>query len=180
MKTRIQTERLCLLALTSDQLALFLEAPERLEQELGLSISRDNLNATVRRAIDLKMAKMATAEPRLHPWYSYWLVVVDSVGVGAGMAGFKGVPDRSGEVEIGYGIDPAFRSRGYTTEAVRALIAWAFEDPACQMVFADPRQENIASQRVLAKAGMAVYEETSDAQFWRIDRATWQVAETGG
>jgi RimJ/RimL family protein N-acetyltransferase len=165
---------LCLLALTPGQLARLVEDPGRLEQEIGFPISRDNQNAVTRRAIRLKLAKMINAEPELYPWCSYWLVVVEAARFGAGLVGFKGTPDGCGEVEIGYGIDPAFRNQGFMTEAVRALMAWAFEDPTCQAVIADPRQDNVASQRVLAKAGMTVCQETRDAQLWRIDRASWQ------
>jgi GNAT superfamily N-acetyltransferase len=164
-----------LLALTDAQLALLFEDLERLQSALGVAISRDNLNAVVRRAIGLKLAKMAVVEPRLHPWYTYWLVVVKAANTGAGLVGFKGTPDQDGEVEIGYGIAPDYRNRGYMTEAVRVLIAWAFDEVSCQAVFADPRQDNIASQRVLAKAGMVLDEETPDVQLWRIDRASWHV-----
>ena len=180
MKTRLKTERLRLLALTAAQLALFLEDLAALELELGFPISHDNLNAVVRRAIGLKLTKMAAVEPELHPWYSYWLVVVEAAQLGAGLVGFKGAPDQDGKVEIGYGIAPDFRNRGYMTEAVRALLAWAFDNPACQAVFADPRQDNVASQRVLAKVGMAVCRETPDLQLWRIERASWQDEEAGG
>ncbi len=182
MKTRLDTDRLCLLALTADQLACFVEDLERLERELGLPISRDNLNNAVRRAIGLKLAKMVKVEPELHPWNSYWLVVVKAADAdaGAGMVGFKGAPDQFGEVEIGYGIAPNFQNQGYMTEAVQTLVAWAFEDPDCQAIFADPRQDNVASQRVLAKAGMIVQEETADTQLWKIDRVSWQAGQTGG
>ena len=165
----IQTSRLRLMALTAQHLQLYLTLPNKLEQVLGFPLSHDILTTTVQRAIRMKLAKMARADENDHAWYTYWLVVVVGQGQGVGLAGFKGLPDSQGEVEIGYGIDPAFQSQGYTTEAVRALIAWAFETPACRAVIADPKKSNLASNRVLEKVGMRPYAESAEAIFWRID-----------
>jgi ribosomal-protein-alanine N-acetyltransferase len=172
MNSKIQTKRLNLIALTANQLHLLLDAPEQLERTLGFPISRDNMADPVRRAIRMKLAKMATVAKELHPWYTYWLVVVVAEPHGAGLAGFKGAPDGDGVVEIGYGIAPAYRNRGFTTEAAQALIAWAFQDPSCCSVIApDTRKDNPASNRVLAKAGMRVYDEAEDALSWKIEKA---------
>jgi RimJ/RimL family protein N-acetyltransferase len=167
----IQTERLRLIALTSNQLELYRDAPHQLERELGVSIPRDDVSAPLHRAIDMKVRKMAHAAEADHPWYTYWLIVIAAQSTGAGMAGFKGVPNARGEVEIGYGIDPAHRNRGYTTEAARGLIDWAFQAPRCRSVVApDTLKANVASNRVLEKLGMHVYGETDDARHWRLDR----------
>jgi ribosomal-protein-alanine N-acetyltransferase len=166
----IQTERLNLIPLTLRQLSLYLADPQRLERELGLSISRSILTERVRRAIEIKVSKMTQAEENTHVWYTYWLVVVTQEPFGAGLAGFKGYPDEDGEVEIGYGIDPSYQGKGYTTEAVQALIAWALGEPDCKSVIApDTKKWNIASNRILEKVGMHVYNETDDALFWKID-----------
>ncbi len=168
----LQTERLRLIPLTLEQLTLYLTAPQELEGELGFPVSRAILTQTVRRAIGIKLSKMAPAEETIHPWYTYWLIVIsDDELYGAGLAGFKGYPNHLGEAEIGYGIDPDYRSQGYTTETVRALIAWAFEEPNCRSVIAPGTlKTNIASNRVLAKVGMYVYEETDDTLSWRVDK----------
>ena len=89
----------------------------------------------------MKLEKMARAQPTQRAWYTYWLLVVrafpsSAAPFGAGLIGFKGFPDANGEAEIGFGIDPACQGQGYTTEAARAMIAWAFQEPACQAVVA--------------------------------------------
>lgn len=170
MTSSIRTERLYLLALTMAQLELYRDSPERLEQELGFPISRDNVTEIVCQAMGMKLSEMAEVETDLHPWYTYWLVVVTAQAFGAGLAGFKGMPDPNGEAEISYGIDPAFRGQGYTTEAVRALMAWAFGAPACHAVSASVNKDNVASIRVLAKAGLHIYRETTDTLYWRIEK----------
>jgi RimJ/RimL family protein N-acetyltransferase len=167
----IQTGRLRLFPLTLAQLQNYLDCPAELEVQLDVSLPRQILTEPVRRAIAIKLEKMARADETLHPWYTYWLVVISQERVGAGLAGFKGKPDALGEVEIGYGMDPVFQGRGYTTEAACALIEWAFQDSACSAVIAPGTlKTNMASNRVLQKAGMAVYAEDAESRSYRIRR----------
>jgi ribosomal-protein-alanine N-acetyltransferase len=167
----LHTERLDLVPLSPVQLRLYLEQPAQLEQELGMPVSRAILTERVQRAIAMKLAKMAHVEPARFVWYTYWLLVIRAVPYGAGLAGFKGFPDANGEAEIGYGIDPRYQRQGYMTEAVQSLIAWAFQEPACRSVVArDTQKSNVASLRVLAKAGMKVYAESEDALWLRVER----------
>lgn len=171
MLSPLQTERLTLLPLSPAALALYPAAPARLEIELGCALSRAVMTDVVRRAIGMKLAKLAGAPPAHCAWYTYWLLEVRAENFGAGLAGFKGFPDARGEAEIGYGIDPAYQGRGYTTEAARALVGWAFEEPACLAVTARGVQPaNIASQRVLAKVGMTLVSADAGGQNWRIAR----------
>jgi [ribosomal protein S5]-alanine N-acetyltransferase len=172
----IETQRLRLIPLSRRQLELYLGAPEELERELGFLVSRSVLTERVRHAIEVKLTKMARADAATHAWYTYWLIVVAGAPFGAGLAGFKGAPS-AGEAEIGYGIDPAYQGRGYVTETVRALIAWAFQEPACRAVVAPGTlKTNIASNRVLAKVGMTVYAETDSALSWAIERAAMETS----
>ena len=63
---------------------------------------------------------------------------------------FKGPPVQ-GEVEIGYGIDEAYRRRGYAAEAVEAAVDWAFSQEGVYFVMAETEPGNIASQDLLKK-----------------------------
>jgi RimJ/RimL family protein N-acetyltransferase len=168
----IRTGRLRLLALTLEQLCICLQAPERLGQELGFPISAGLVTEPVRRALGLKVDRMSQVALEEHPWHTYWLMVIAAEPTGVGLIGFKGEPDQQGEIEIGFGIVPTCRNRGYTTEATQALIAWAFQDPACQAVVADSAGDNLASSRVLTKVGMHIFRETEETLSWRIGRET--------
>jgi predicted acetyltransferase len=169
----IQTQRLKLIPLSLEQLQLLLTDHQQLENKLGFTIDKDNTNETVLRAVNIKISKMIHFDPAQHPWFTYWLIVIPDKSLGAGMAGFKGIPAENGESEIGYGISPVVRGNGYMTEAVQALIAWAFEHEECKAVVAlDVLRINIPSQRVLEKVGMHIYEETVDTLSWCIDKTT--------
>jgi ribosomal-protein-alanine N-acetyltransferase len=172
----ITTDHLTLIPLTLGQLELYLCHSENLDEIVGCPVSRTMLNETLARAIRMKIDKMSGTDVAQHLWLTYWLIKILEDGFGAGMVGFKGIPDEFGEVEIGYGIDEAYRKKGYMTEAVRALIGWAFEKDECQSVVAlGVLRENVASHRVLEKVGMKVYAESSDSLDWRIEKE-WKAA----
>lgn len=58
------------------------------------------------------------------------------------------------KVGIGYGAAHAYWGKGFITEATRAIIEWAFQQPSIYRVYATTDVENVASQRVLEKVGM--------------------------
>ena len=72
-----------------------------------------------------------------------------------GVAGYKGSPDVAGVVEIGYGVVPEQRRRGFASEAVRALVARAFADPRVTAVTAQTLAGLDASIGVLRGTGFA-------------------------
>jgi ribosomal-protein-alanine N-acetyltransferase len=61
---------------------------------------------------------------------------------------------RGSTVGLGYVIARFHQHKGYATEATRAIIDWALQQPMIYRVNASTDIENIASQRVLEKAGM--------------------------
>lgn len=69
-----------------------------------------------------------------------------------GSVGFKGPPDKTGNVEIGYSVLPAHEGRGLATEMAAALLEWAAAQGA-RLVHAEVGPANPASVRVLEKLG---------------------------
>ena len=72
-------------------------------------------------------------------------------------------------VEIGYGVDEAFRGRGLATEAVGALVEWGREREDVGVIVAETLTANLPSRRVLEKNGFRRRGESNDALFWRVD-----------
>jgi ribosomal-protein-alanine N-acetyltransferase len=81
-----------------------------------------------------------------------------------GVAGFKGPPDENGEVEIGYSIVPSEQRKGYCTEAVAALLDFAWSDPRVAFVSAHTldKEETEASRKVLERAGFSGPKKTEE------------------
>jgi ribosomal-protein-alanine N-acetyltransferase len=84
-----------------------------------------------------------------------------------GSAGFKGRPDATGCVEIGYGVEPGWRRRGFATEAVRCLAQWAWEQGVRRIV-AECDENNRASAGVLRATGMRLYERRGKMHWWEL------------
>ena len=169
----ITTARLQLTALSREQLIQYLDQPERLGTELGVSLSRPILTETTQRAMNMKTQKMAAADIRDHPWYTYWLIILRQEKHAAGLIGYKGLIEGQEEVEIGYVIESGHRNKGYMTEAVKALVSWALADPRCKAVFAPVLKSNQPSSRVLEKAGFWTEKETEEHIHWRIEKASF-------
>lgn len=70
---------------------------------------------------------------------------------GAGASPFN-IP----EFGLFWAIDPAYRRQGYATEAARALIDHGFNTLKLKRILATTDYENIASQKVMLKAGMRI------------------------
>lgn len=115
----------------------------------------------------LHQAGRLGAKPqRPGPW-GHYQVVERADGTVVGGIGFRG-PPKDGVAEIGYGIVPSRQGRGYATEAVNAVLLLAWEQPETNTVIAHTEIANLASQRVLGKAGF-VLEATAAQQRYRID-----------
>ncbi|TLS50980.1 GNAT family N-acetyltransferase [Paenibacillus antri] len=104
--------------------------------------------------------------PKLLGW-GVWFVRLKETGEIIGDAGFKGNPDYTGAVDIGYGFLPEHRGRGYATETAKALVAWAFAHGAGR-VTAETLRDNAASIRVLRKNGFRLYRE-EEHYHWLLD-----------
>ena len=167
----IQTPRLQLLPMTEKQLkrCVIPGGPDELARELGVALDGSLFSDVVSRAINIKLEKMSSAPAHEHVWYTFWIIVLDHKTV-IGMIGFKGPADTYGQVEIGYGILPAFQGQGYATEAVSGFIDYAFapRHKGVTAVIAETARDNLASQRVLQKCGLHFQRAVDDFLWWQV------------
>ncbi|WP_082234288.1 GNAT family N-acetyltransferase [Halobacillus massiliensis] len=82
-----------------------------------------------------------------------WIMIEKDAGHIVGDIGFKGSADEEGTIEIGYHVTADQRNKGFATEAVEALCAWAFQHGEVKGVEAECDKENIQSQKVLINNG---------------------------
>ncbi|MBR3474291.1 MAG: GNAT family N-acetyltransferase [Oscillospiraceae bacterium] len=134
---RLETERLLLSPLSEEEMEALIaeEADPELRQAYG------------------EMLQGCRREPDKRLWYAVWAIRLKSrPGTVIGDFCFKGLnPD--GMVEIGYGLRQGFCGKGYMTETVRAVTAWALSQPGVTRVEAETDPGNLTSQKVLAAAG---------------------------
>ncbi len=166
----LQSKRLLLFGLNRNQLDLALHAPATLSAQLGILLDPEVFSTESRQAMMIKIARMDRVDSHLHPWYTYFLLVRAEDRRAVGVCGFKGAPSPLGSVEVGYAMHEDYRNRGYMTEAVRALVEWAFRQETCQRVIAETLRENLPSQRVLQKAGLVFDQAVENMLYWKIDK----------
>lgn len=164
----LDSARLDLIACTGELSPLAHAPAAALQIALGCPIMVDWLNYEARFLISY-YADWVAVDPSQTGW-GLWLLREKTDDVIIGSAGFKGKPDRHGAVEIGYGISPAYRERGYTTEAARRLIDWALLQPEVGIIRAECRFDNFASRRVLVKLGMERCGSEGDYDQWLLKR----------
>ncbi len=79
----------------------------------------------------------------------------------------KGLPNDKGEVVIGYYTFVPYQGNGYMTETNNTMKNWLLSQPDVMFVIADTEKDNLASHKVLGKAGAQLFTETEELYFWR-------------
>ncbi|HZI42857.1 MAG TPA: GNAT family N-acetyltransferase [Gemmatimonadaceae bacterium] len=113
------------------------------------------------------LARMRSSAPS--PWTHGFTAFDRTNDRAVGGGGYKGPPDADGMVEIAYGIDAAYRGRGFAKEVAAALTQYALGAEA-RHVRAHTRPENGASARILEHCGFACIGEVIDPEdglVWR-------------
>jgi RimJ/RimL family protein N-acetyltransferase len=87
-----------------------------------------------------------------------------------GVAGYAGPPSADGAVEVGYAIAVEHQRQGYATEAVRALVTEAFQDPGIVVVKATTYQSLEPSIGVLRKSGFLLADRDPATGLLRYER----------
>lgn len=135
---RLFTDRLYIEPMTEKEMEKLIKEAQLIDPEMAQAYG--------------EMLSGCRGEPKFYDWYAALKICLKNSGEMIGDACFKGFPE-SGRPEIGYGIDEKFQGRGYATEAVKALCAWAFTQPGVKGVEAETDPENEKSKRVLFKCG---------------------------
>ncbi len=131
----------------------------------GIEYDGEQLDAVLRPVIEKKIENL-TREPGMEMWYSYYGIIHE--GKIVGLIGPKGRHDPPDQVEIGYGIGEKYRNLGLATESVRA-ICWLYAGEDLRLITARTDHSNIASQRVLSKAGFQQVSQDQNEVYWQFD-----------
>ena len=177
----VQTPRFLLIPATAELVVLELNGPEALGRKLQAEVPTNWPPEQVREALPWFLGRL-TADPSLSGWLGWYglLSRADALPLLAASVGFFGPPE-GGTVEVGYSVLPQFEGRGYATELVTALTAWALAQPDVLRVVAEADAENAASRRVLEKCGFGAAGPGREAGHLRFERGEGaSVGRAGG
>lgn len=153
----LRTERLDLIATTTDHLRAELESPQRFAEILGAVVPASWPPGEYDRAAqEFFLRRLLETGPSGVGWFGWYAVRRAAGGDPAILVaggGYFGPPGADGTVEIGYSVVPEWAGQGYATELARALLARAAAAPGVRRVIAHTSEANAASIRVLAHCG---------------------------
>jgi RimJ/RimL family protein N-acetyltransferase len=113
--------------------------------------------ATPRELIEAEiLPRFMTYDERL-PGFGFWAAMEKASGAFLGWFSFRpGEGTGPREAVLGFRLRKAVWGQGYATEGVRALIRLGFAELGVERVVATTYEDNLASRRVMEKAGMAL------------------------
>jgi RimJ/RimL family protein N-acetyltransferase len=150
---RLQTARLELVAPPYEVARSELDDLPQFEAAMNARLAPGWPPPLLNRERQLKFLSYLETDPEATPWEAWCFILRDERLV-VGNGGFKGRPDAQGVVEVGYSMVDTHQGLGLCTEAVGALIAWAFSNESVQRVDAETFPDNRASLRVMEKNGL--------------------------
>jgi [ribosomal protein S5]-alanine N-acetyltransferase len=165
----IRTERLALVSFSPPLLRSLLDG-RRAEAAAFLGAApppgwpHERLSAFLRLRLD-----QLGRDPAVEQWLGRFLVLREEPRAVIGHAGFHGPPGTNAlrapdAVEVGYALFPDFRGRGYATEAVIALIAWARETQGIGRFIASVGPDNAPSLALVRRLGFERVGDHWDAE----------------
>lgn len=171
---RLRTTRLELVAATLQMAIAERDDRGSLERDYGIRLALPwppPLNDEASLAWSISVLREAKGEAG----WGFWYLTLPATEEGepllaVGNGGFRGGPDSTGTVEIGYAVLEEYQRRGYASEAVEALVAWAFLQPGVRRVIAETYAVLIGSIGVLRKTGFREIGPGSDEGVIRFER----------
>ncbi|HEY9504477.1 MAG TPA: GNAT family N-acetyltransferase [Gemmatimonadales bacterium] len=151
--TLVHTLRLDLSPLHAEAVEAMLAGEgERLHRLTGARFRTPGPPPYMAEALPVVRDRLRERPEEAHWWN--WLVVERGTGDAVGSVAFGGPVDADGTVLVGYAIYTDYEGRGYATEAVKAMVAWAFTQPGVREVRALAPVWNTPALRVAENVGM--------------------------
>lgn len=151
MPEPVITERLRLVPATGESMLAERYDPRRFGELIEAGLPADWPPAFLDEAAMTVVRRRLLDAPEQSGWWLWFAILRESREV-VGTVGFVGPPEQ-GRVEVGYSFLERVWNQGLATEAVGALLGWAFADQRVERIIAHTLVGGRASQRVLAKLG---------------------------
>lgn len=172
----IETDRLRLVAQTKEITCAAITDKKLFGQLLNANVPGEWPHEMMRDA-EPYFADMLAKDPGSVGWWGWYIILrlpADKEDILMGGAGFLGYPSPEGTIVMGYSILKEFEGKGYTTEASKALIDWAFNhsevSPRVTCVAAETFPTLPLSIRVMEKCGLTFVGNGSEEGTIRYER----------
>ena len=102
--------------------------------------------------------------------FESWMIIKKETSEIIGDLGFKGFNAEHENIDIGYGIIQEERRNGYSEEATRVLINWAFSSDVIREITASCLINNISSINLLTKLNFKETKSDGEMIYWTFSR----------
>jgi RimJ/RimL family protein N-acetyltransferase len=153
MQVLLETERLILRRFTED------DADHLFELDSDPEVMRflNGGKPTPREVVENEILPRFSRYDERTPGFGFWAAVEKASGDFVGWFSFRpSAEDDPRQAALGFRLRGAVWGRGYATEGARALIRLGFTELGVERVTAMTYEENLASRRVMEKAGMTL------------------------
>lgn len=157
------TERLKIITFELEMIKALLEGPEQLAKMVPYGVPAEYPMDVYKQFFPYKIERF-TQQPEENIWEG--LIIHKETKTVIGDIGYKGGPNNEGEINLGYSVLPRFQGNGYASEAAAAMVRWGLNQPGVRKVTATCSLENVASIRVLQKAGLEQLREDEQKIYW--------------
>lgn len=162
--SNIITERLIIMPMTYSMVLSILNGDKEAIKRLGVKLNdhwprQDTLDI-------LWFLKDVINKGEEVSGFDIWMVIKKDGMTVIGDAGFKGDPDETGKIEIGFGLVDGEQNKGYGYEVASSLMAWASRHDNVRTIAADCLLDNIGSIKVLVKCGMKEICRDEEYIYW--------------
>jgi ribosomal-protein-alanine N-acetyltransferase len=164
MRTQLTTERMELCPLPAAAASVLPGGREEASRILGATLWSGWPQPDLLDVLPIQASASPVDEP-----FGIWVMIERESRSVIGDVGFIGPPS-DGSIELGYSVIPDRRRRGYATEAARAIVVWALDQPGVEVVVASCDPDNAASIRTLERIGFRRTGEADGQIRWRYRR----------
>jgi len=165
----LETKRLFIRPLNYEELVKYSKGKNPFEDK-WVGISENEIDENFRSVLDNAILPNVKLNIKDYLFYTVWLMIDKKFNLSIGSLSFKGKPDKIGNIEIGYGTYEGFQNKGFMSEALEALINWAFSTGKVKTVIAETAKDNPASFSVLEKNRFDKYSENEEFFYWKIEK----------
>lgn len=168
----METPNLILMACDQQTLEYAIQGNHQLSKHINAIVPED-WTEFGSRALKYSLDKLKSSEDE-KGWWSYFPIhKADNKLIG--LCGYKGQPNDTGQVEIGYEIKSEYRNYGLATEIAKALIDNAFNFETVNSIKAHTLGEVNASNKVLINCGFHKTDEVDGKELgtlwkWELQR----------
>jgi RimJ/RimL family protein N-acetyltransferase len=169
----LKTKRLRIIPLTFEQLKLYKNNQNEFERNMGLTETEPpKFDETIENEVSgawIFWINSVKKNPFTYTWFTRWEIILTEENRIVGSCCFKGAPNKNGEVEIGYMIDPSYQNKGFMTEALSEFIRYAFLNYKVKSAIAETPPDNYPSHKVLIKNGFKQIGNKDGNLVWRLE-----------